>query len=350
MIKELKGNKFGKLTVLYDYIDETKKKERHYCHCICDCENHTEINVKSSSLTSGNTKSCGCLNYRSGKDNEKFIDRSGNIINNWDIIEYIGNRYYRCKCTLCGNYYNVLIENIVSGKSKMCKSCMGKHSRKLNRGDVFGYLTVDSFVKEDNKWKCICTCGNECYVSAGHLLNRSIISCGHISPAHAGSYQENDIFTYIADLNCGYVYKANKLLDGKEIDIYLPEHNLGIEYNGSAYHATVGNVFKDKDKYYHRDKFLLAKSKGIHLISVFDIDYETNKDKILSYIKDCIFKTVAHEIPTEDIVYTNNDYDDGLWLKKYGYKEVGQIEPESFEYNNKFIVYRSGKTKWSRCV
>ena len=51
MRKDLKGLKFGKLTVLY----ETPTK----WHCICDCGN--ECDVSTSQLTTGKTKSCGCM-------------------------------------------------------------------------------------------------------------------------------------------------------------------------------------------------------------------------------------------------------------------------------------------------
>lgn len=55
------GKRFGKLVV--DSYDTEKKKWK----CICDCGNVTY--VKKGSLTSGNTKSCGCLKYekRGGK-------------------------------------------------------------------------------------------------------------------------------------------------------------------------------------------------------------------------------------------------------------------------------------------
>ena len=54
---ELHGHRFGRLTVIRcvtPYGEKIKK-----CLCICDCGNETV--VPSSSLHSGNTKSCGCL-------------------------------------------------------------------------------------------------------------------------------------------------------------------------------------------------------------------------------------------------------------------------------------------------
>ena len=55
--KDLTGKKFGRLSVIvYAY---SKKPHGCYWLCKCDCENKTI--VLAYALTSGNTKSCGCL-------------------------------------------------------------------------------------------------------------------------------------------------------------------------------------------------------------------------------------------------------------------------------------------------
>ena len=54
------------------------------------------------------------------------------------------------------------------------------------------------------------------------------------------------------------------------------------------------------------------------------------------------------EQPTTDTYITNNDFDDGSWLENY--IEIGQIEPEYFIYQNKYKVYRCGKTLWKRAI
>lgn len=56
-IKILIGQKFGRLTVL-----ERDFSRDVFWKCLCDCGNITT--VKGTALTSGNTKSCGCLNSK----------------------------------------------------------------------------------------------------------------------------------------------------------------------------------------------------------------------------------------------------------------------------------------------
>ena len=54
------GQKFNDLLVIewLGFIDVSQNKRRSLWKCLCDCGNFT--NVIQSSLTTGNTKSCGC--------------------------------------------------------------------------------------------------------------------------------------------------------------------------------------------------------------------------------------------------------------------------------------------------
>lgn len=54
---DITGKKFGRLTALFR--NGKTKDGRYIWHCVCECG--SECNVPSSYLTSGNTKSCGCL-------------------------------------------------------------------------------------------------------------------------------------------------------------------------------------------------------------------------------------------------------------------------------------------------
>lgn len=78
--KDLTGQRFGKLVVLYqteDYVNPQGKHKSRW-HCMCDCGN--EIDITGSHLTNGDNVSCGCykskiIGIRSKKYNTfKTID------------------------------------------------------------------------------------------------------------------------------------------------------------------------------------------------------------------------------------------------------------------------------------
>ena len=71
LLKDLTGQKFGKLTVLERDTDK-RNKEKVYWKCQCDCGNI--ISVVGGQLKSGKTMSCGCLVSKG----EYYI---GNILN-----------------------------------------------------------------------------------------------------------------------------------------------------------------------------------------------------------------------------------------------------------------------------
>ena len=70
------------------------------------------------------------------------------------------------------------------------------------------------------------------------------------------------------------------ILSGKEIDIYLPDNKLGIEFNGLYYHS---NLFKDKN--YHLNKTELCEKNNIQLLHVFEDEWIYKKEIVKSIIK-----------------------------------------------------------------
>jgi hypothetical protein len=63
--KDLTGKRFGKLTVT-GFSPIAKNRRAHF-YCTCDCG--TVKVIRGTSLSSGNTRSCGCMSVRSGRRN-----------------------------------------------------------------------------------------------------------------------------------------------------------------------------------------------------------------------------------------------------------------------------------------
>jgi hypothetical protein len=57
---------------------------------------------------------------------------------------------------------------------------------------------------------------------------------------------------------------------GFELDMFSPEHNIAIEYNGLLWHS---EVFGGKDNKYHLNKTKECERKGIHLIHIFEDEW-----------------------------------------------------------------------------
>lgn len=350
--KDITGKRFGNLVVVRKSDKKVKGVRSTFWECKCDCGNTTIVNI--SKLTSGHTKSCGCLRNVS-RIGTNYVPLEGKRFGKLVVQRCVGFKSHHgaqwlCICD-CGNTTIVDGTKLMQGATKSCGCGVGQNFRDNLvdlTGQKFGKLLALYYNIELGKWHCKCDCGNECDVFSGSLKSGATKSCGCLSLGINGSENELEIKSFIQNIIPNTEITKERVLDGKEIDIYIPLLKIGIEYNGSAFHATKNGVFTNKNKYYHRDKFLSARKKGIHLITVFDIDYEDNKWQVLSRIRHILAGNKIFFIPSNEIEYTNNDYDIGTWMYEYGYKEIGQEEPSSFIYKDKYLVYRCGRTIWKK--
>jgi len=125
------------------------------------------------------------------------------------------------------------------------------------------------------------------------------------------SIKEKELIDYINSLGITTINGDRKILNGKEIDILIPTHNIGIEFNGLYYHS---DVFKDKD--YHINKTKECSDKGIHLIHIFEDEWDNKKDIVKSRIKNLLRlndikiygrKCIIKPVPTKEKTKFLND-------------------------------------------
>jgi len=93
------------------------------------------------------------------------------------------------------------------------------------------------------------------------------------------SGKEIQLLDFIKTLYYGEIIQSErKILDGKEIDIYLPELKLGFEFNGSYWHSL-------KKPGYHFFKSRKALEKNIRLYHIWENDWDNNLDVVKNFIK-----------------------------------------------------------------
>lgn len=98
------------------------------------------------------------------------------------------------------------------------------------------------------------------------------------------SREESNVYEFIQDIYKGTIIQSNRsILNGKELDIYIPDKNLAIEYNGlysHLYRPFEENESLIKDKLYHLNKTLKCKERGIQLIQIYSDEWNL-KPKIV---------------------------------------------------------------------
>ena len=92
------------------------------------------------------------------------------------------------------------------------------------------------------------------------------------------SKAEKEIMEYLSEFGVNSE-KNRSLLNGQEIDIYIPDKKIAIEYNGNVWHT---ENFGKKDRNYHLNKMKLCNEKGVGLIQICDDEYIDNKELVLN--------------------------------------------------------------------
>lgn len=93
------------------------------------------------------------------------------------------------------------------------------------------------------------------------------------------SFDEKEIFNYIKQIYSGKIIE-NYTINNMEIDIYLPEKKIGIEYNGLYWHCEL-----NKQKLYHINKLNFFNTIGIELLNIWEDDWKYKCEIIKSIIK-----------------------------------------------------------------
>lgn len=111
--------------------------------CLCRCGNIHLVSTKL--LTSGKTKSCGCLKTEKYKNIENLAGRVFGELNVISFHDRINNRtFWLCKCN-CGKEKLIDAHHLKSGQQKSCGCRMGgwKHGLVKNKKAYYQYLMND---------------------------------------------------------------------------------------------------------------------------------------------------------------------------------------------------------------
>lgn len=305
--------------------------------CKCSCGKTTS--VATGGLTTGNYKSCGHLKE------QKFIDLKDMQFGELRVIEYMGNQTWKCKCS-CGNYAEVLGHNLRNGNTHSCgcKRIVFYRDTMLNRyGDTSSskinnpreIWQINAISNRENLLKFLIEERNNSNstLTLDYVANKLNIHRADLTyyfkkyNIPTNLYIDSVVSRYEEELikifSSGIQRDRKALGNGQEIDIYFTDKKLGIEFNGNFWHGETC-----KESKYHQNKTLLANSKGIRLIHIFE--YEWN---------DCICKNKIVDM-LQGIIYDNKNT--VIYARNTIIKEIDGSETDSFL--NKYHLQNTAKS------
>lgn len=114
-VKDLSGQKFGRLQVVAFHSVDKNRMAMWLCRCDCGIERP----ISGNSLRRGLSQSCGCIN----KDRPRIGDISGRVFGRLRVIEYACTikqvSHWRCVCE-CGKERVVAHNSLTTGNTRSC--------------------------------------------------------------------------------------------------------------------------------------------------------------------------------------------------------------------------------------
>ena len=178
-------------------------------------------------------------------------------------------------------------------KFVQCAIC-GKKLRRIDSSHLIKHnITKEEYIALYGK-KTVC---NELH----DMLSDNAIQFNINSEYSFKSKSELEIIEYIKQLGFD-CYSDRKILNGKELDIYVPSKKLAIEFNGNLWHTEKFG----KDKYYHVNKTNCCEDIGIKLIQIFEDEYINHKEIVLSMLSNNLGLNKVINIDDVEIKFIDN--------------------------------------------
>lgn len=224
---------------------------------------------------------------------KKAVLKHGDSYDYSSVINFTTQRnIYQVTCRKHGKF-PIRFDTHLEGRG--CKKCgIDKRSNKLR-------LPIEEFWKriEDRHFDTY-TYENTKYISDNHTIKVTCKIHGDFEVIPSNHFKGSgcsqcNIITSTAEIELRrflepyleFEYSNRNILNNKaELDIFIPELKVAIEYNGVYYHS---DKFQPSD--YHLNKTTQCINKGIHLIHIFEDEWIYRKDKVKSLLLEAIGQT-----------------------------------------------------------
>lgn len=210
------------------------------------------------------------------------------------------------------------------------------------RDPEFARMIIESFDDKPTYWDV-----EERLGIHNQYIGRAIHRFGladHIKYMGCDSRKEKEIEDLIRSLGFE-CFKTRAIIPPKEIDVYIPEKKVGIEFDGSYYH----NDSQIADRNYHLEKTEDCSQKNVRLIHIFEWEWDEKNDLIKSlissslglnkrvYARDC---NIVDVDPHDATVFLNENHLQG---------SIGSSYRIGLEYHGDLVsVMTFGRPRFSK--
>lgn len=281
------------------------------------CKKH---NFRFTQLAQNHLIACGCKLCNSEnqiskrtKTKEEFIKQANKVWNNkYDYSEsnYINsNKYITIRCPI----HNLKFQQIANQHLRKHEGC--PECKKENYSNIYKQTKEEFIQKANIVWNKInilfdrnfkfdyseseynhsqkyikikCLNHNIIFKQNPHGHLQGHIGCPLCKESFNISKNEKEIGLYLKKEYNMEIEENNRniLENNQELDIYIPDKKIAIEFDGLHYHS---ELFKDKD--YHINKTIECESKRIQLIHIFENEWKCQRNIVESRLSQILGKS-----------------------------------------------------------
>ena len=321
-------------------------KVRNKIDCQCNICGHS-WSPRADALRRG-TSCPACARNKQRKSHEAFIEEIYQLLPSIRITEkYTAQtNKVKCLCSVCHTQWEAYPSNLLKGHG--CPICGQQKARDSHRRTQEQFeqeveklnpnvIITEKYISRNQPIGCRCKiCGHQWRPFGSNLLKGH--GCPNCSKTQT-SFMEQTILLFLQDtLGAQNVLSRDRTTIGKEIDIYIPSLQIGIEPGSWKWHQQ--SIMQDVQKY------KTAKEHGIRLIIIYDkFDIKQNdkllfdSDDVLVYTqylgstteKETLINCVKHIFSVLGLTYNYSQKEEDIILllaKKNSRKSKKDIQTE----------------------
>lgn len=297
--KSVHGDRYDYSEVEYVSKDE---KVRIFCKA------HGEFWQSPNNHKKG--QGCPDCNKKTRYNTQKLLDELQPIWKNSSLdfskVTYKGMKQY--VTVICKEHgeFETYPERLLLGRG--CFKCAAKNRADNLRKDTSWFVENAKLVHSDRydysntKYTTYhalvnynCTIHGEVFQTASkHLASQGCPIC-----AKSSSLPETELYEFLQGIGIK-ASRRDRGIGGVEFDLLIPEKKIAIEYCGLYWHSTlsIDSSFTPLQKshaakFRHFQKYALAKSNGIRLLTIFEDEWLKSKDKVLLAIQSAVEKSTS---------------------------------------------------------
>jgi hypothetical protein len=234
------------------------------------------------------------------KPNSKFINHANIVHNNkydYSLTNCLGNSHkLTITCPIHGIFRQLPRKHLLG---QGCPKCGHEKVNKLltlsdkeffdrstqKHGDTYSYNN-SKYVNYNQNILITCFIHGDFYQTPhNHIKGHGCPKCAKIK-----SKEEEEVAQFLKDNNVNIIKNDRKLIKPKELDIYIPEFNLAIEYHGVYWHSYKRDSLYKKMKLHKKHDLCL--SKGIKLLQILDYEWNNKNSIVKSMLLNSINKSI----------------------------------------------------------